>query len=68
MSGGIGTASPAKNKVVSARVSSGVQGAATGFPTKTETGRHRKSAYTLLALRRSTTTPTGISARAVDLN
>src|ERR1700687_2341912 len=62
------TVLPAKNRSASASVSSGVQGAAEGMPTNTETGRHRKSTHMLLALRRSTTTPTGICARAVDLN
>src|SRR6267154_1651249 len=44
-----------------------VQGTADGVPTNTETGRQRKSSHGLLALRRSTTTPTTILASAVDL-
>src|SRR5258708_31014038 len=44
-----------------------VQGTADGVPTSTETGRQRKSSHGLLALRRSTTTPTTILASAVDL-
>src|SRR6267142_2173158 len=47
---------------------SGVQGAADGLPVNTETGRHRKSAQALLALRCSTVTPTDIRARAFVLN
>src|SRR5258707_393200 len=47
---------------------SGVQGAADGLPVNTETGRHRKTAQALLALRRSTVTPTEMRARAVVLN
>src|SRR3981189_2055869 len=47
---------------------SGVHGAADGLPLNTETGRHRKSAQALLALRRSTVTPTEMRARAVVLN
>src|SRR3982075_138145 len=47
---------------------SGVQGAADGLPVNTENGHHRKSAQALLALRRSTVTPTEIRARAVVLN
>src|SRR5260370_37846877 len=44
-----------------------VKGTANGVPTSTETGRQRKSSHGLLALRRSTTTPTTILASAVDL-
>src|SRR5437879_5315617 len=47
---------------------SGVHGAADGLPVNTETGRHRKSAQALRALRRSTITPTAMRARAVVLN
>ena len=54
----------------SASPSSKVHGAASGSPASTATGRHTKSAHALFALRRSTTTPTGMrtsgSARLMD--
>jgi len=45
----------------------GVKGAADGAPGRTEIGRHRKSSQGLFALRRSTTTPTGMRISAVDI-
>src|SRR5689334_3635006 len=47
---------------------SGVQGATDAPPTSAITGRHRKSTHALLALRRSTTTPTAMCASAVVFN
>src|SRR5581483_12521293 len=50
---------------VSPSVPSSVQGADAALPARTHTGRHRTSSHGPLALRRSTTTPTGIRASAV---
>src|SRR5260221_9761603 len=59
--------SPPKNMVEFLPSPNGFQDSADGVPTNTETGRQRKSSHGLLALRRSTTTPTTIVASAVDL-
>src|ERR1700733_13402397 len=58
----------ALDRVSSSSVLSGAQGAASGVPANTDTGRHSTSAQVLFAFRRSTTTPTEIRVRAVDIN
>ena len=59
---------PAKKLVVSPTGPRAVHGSAAGTPGSTATGRQTKSSQGLVALRRSTTTPTGMLTRAAALN